>query len=123
MSLFILFLYFFAEVTEYKNVIMTEKEEKQEANSRAPRHNSGQAWWQPAMIMFLRFSSWIFAPILIAVFVGKWLDKKYDTEPILFLVTVGFAFLISIFGLVKNVKKEYGKIEKEIQEKKKDNEK
>ncbi len=87
------------------------------------RFQNQKAWWQPAVIMFLRFSSWIFAPILIAVFIGKWLDKKYDTEPVLFLVTVGFAFLISIFGLVKNVKKEYGKIEKEIQEKKKNDEK
>ena len=82
---------------------MTEENKKQEKNNKL--------WWQPAVMMFFRFSSWIFAPVLIAVFVGKWLDKKYDTEPIIFLAIVGFAFLISIFGLVKTVKEEYKKIE------------
>ena len=70
------------------------------------------AWWQPAVMMFIRFSSWIFAPVIIAIFIGKWLDNKYQTAPWLFLATVGFAFLISIFGLIKTVKEEYSKIEK-----------
>jgi len=72
-----------------------------------------QAWWQPAVMMFIRFSSWIFAPVIIGAFVGKWLDSKYETEPLLFLSTVGFAFLISVFGLVRIVKEEYKKIERE----------
>ena len=79
-----------------------------------------KAWWQPAVIMFARMSAWVAIPVISALFVGRWLDKKYNTEPIFFLAIVGFAFLISIFGLVKIVKEEYGKIEKEV---KKDNKK
>ena len=96
-----------------------DDDKKQDVDNKAFSKKDGQVWWQPAVMMFFRFSSWIFAPVLIAVFVGKWLDKKYDTEPIIFLATVGFAFLISIFGLVKSVKEEYRKIEDEV--KKEDN--
>ncbi len=70
-----------------------------------------KAWWQPAVIMFARMSAWIAIPVISALFLGRWLDKKYNTEPIFFLAIVGFAFLISIFGLVKIVKEEYRKIE------------
>ncbi|MEA3464012.1 MAG: AtpZ/AtpI family protein [Patescibacteria group bacterium] len=86
-----------------------------ENNNKPSKNNSEQAWWQPAMVMFARMSAWIAIPVISALFVGRWLDKRYNTEPILFLVIVGFAFLISIFGLVKIVKEEYGKIEKNNQ--------
>ncbi|MCG2690595.1 AtpZ/AtpI family protein [Candidatus Parcubacteria bacterium] len=76
-------------------------------------HNKNAAWWQPSLILFAKFSGWIAAPVIIAAFLGRWLDKKYGTEPLLFLATVGFAFLISMLGLVKTVKEEYRKIEKE----------
>lgn len=72
---------------------------------------SKQAWWQPAVSLFLQLSSWIVFPILVALVVGKWLDKKYDTEPWLFLGTVAISFLVSMIGLVQNAKKEYKKIE------------
>lgn len=92
-------------------------------NTNNAHFQNEKAWWQPAVIMFARMSAWVALPVILALFIGRWLDKKYGTEPVLFLAIVGFAFLISIFGLVKNVKKEYGKIEKEIQEKRKDDKK
>lgn len=69
------------------------------------------AWWQPAIVLFIRLSGWIAAPVLIAIFLGRWLDKKYDSEPWLFLGCVGAAFIISIVGLIKNTITEYKKIE------------
>ena len=68
-------------------------------------------WWQPGLEMFARFSAWIFAPVIAGAFLGRWLDRKYDMEPFLFLSTVGFAFFISMFGLIIEVSKEYKKIE------------
>ena len=70
-----------------------------------------QAWWQPAILMFFRLSVWIAVPIIIALFVGKWLDEKYHSEPWLFLLSIGAAFIISMAGLVKNTLNEYKKIE------------
>lgn len=63
-------------------------------------------------------SGWIAVPVIIGMFLGKWLDKQYGTEPWLLLVTIGVCFLISMFGLIKDALKEFKKIEKESAAKK-----
>ena len=82
-----------------------------EDGNKSFENNSKQAWWQPALILFAKFSGWIVVPVIAGAFIGKWLDNRYETEPWLFLASIGFAFLISMFGLIKNVKEEYKKIE------------
>jgi len=69
------------------------------------------AWWQPAIIMFLKLSVWIATPIIIALYLGKWLDKKYDSAPRLLMVCIGLAFFISMVGLTKEAVREYKKID------------
>jgi len=91
-------------MAEAENLKNQKKEEGREMN---------RAWWQPAIAMFLRLSVWIAAPIIIALYLGKWLDKRYDTAPWLFLSCIGLAFIISIFGLIKNTLKEFKKLEKD----------
>jgi hypothetical protein len=76
------------------------------------------AWWQPAIFIFLKFSAWIFVPVVIALFLGRWLDKKFSTEPFLFLATIGFSFFVSMFGIVKGSAQEFKKIEEEEKMKK-----
>jgi hypothetical protein len=51
--------------------------------------------------------------------VGRWLDRKYHTEPWLFLLTVGVAFVVSMFGIVRDALVELKRIDKEEKEKKK----
>ncbi len=87
--------------------------EKNNKNSSSTSEKDTKAWWQPAIFMFLRLSGWIAIPIIIGAFLGKWLDKKYESEPLLFLVSTGAAFAISVFGLIKNTMEEYKKIERE----------
>ncbi|MBU0646995.1 AtpZ/AtpI family protein [Patescibacteria group bacterium] len=70
-----------------------------------------QAWWLPAMLMFTRLSVWIIGPVIVGLFVGKWLDNKYQSKPWLFLLSIGIAFIISMFGLIKSTLDEYKKIE------------
>ena len=91
---------------------MTKETEKSPLSKEKP-----SAWWQPAVLMFVRMSVWIVAPVLLGTLLGSWLDKRFGTEPWLFVSTVGLAFFISMFGLVKNVIIEYKKIEKEINSK------
>jgi F0F1-type ATP synthase assembly protein I len=79
---------------------------------------SDKPWWQPAIYTFMKLSGWIAFPILIGVFIGKWLDKKFNSDPWLFLLSVGIAFIISMLGLVKNTLKEYKKIADEENSKK-----
>jgi F0F1-type ATP synthase assembly protein I len=76
-------------------------------------------WWQPGLILFTRLSGWIGGPILIAIFIGKYLDKKCDTQPWLFLLSVGLAFVVSTFGIIRDSLRELNRIEKEEQAKNK----
>jgi F0F1-type ATP synthase assembly protein I len=76
-------------------------------------------WWQPGMLLFGRLSGWIAGPIIAALFIGRWLDKKYDSEPWIFLASVGIAFVISSVGIVKEAKVVMDKIIEDEKHKKK----
>jgi len=69
-----------------------------------------QPWWQPALIMFTRLSAWVGIPVIIATFIGNWLDDKYRIAPWGLLSTVGVAFVISMAGLVLEAGKEYKRL-------------
>lgn len=69
--------------------------------------------WSLALRVMANLSGWIAFPVIIALFLGRWLDKKFNSEPWLFLATIGVAFLVSMYGLVVNALKEFKKIEKE----------
>ncbi len=75
--------------------------------------NKEVPFWQPGLLMFSRMSGWIIGPIILGIFLGKWLDRRYDTEPWLFLGAVGLAFIISMVGLVKDAFKEMEKLSKD----------
>ena len=86
--------------------------------------------WSIAVRIMANLSGWIAFPIIIGVILGKWLDKKYGTEPWLFLATIGVSFIISMYGLITNAVKEFKKIDdasktendaKDINKDKKDN--
>ena len=83
--------------------------------------DSGKSpWWQPGLILFFRMSGWISGPIIIAIFIGKYLDKKYNTEPWLFLLSIGIAFGLSMIGIVSDAMKTMKEIEKGYKENKKE---
>ena len=77
-------------------------------------------WWQDSVMLFTQLSGWIGIPVVLGVFLGRWLDQKYNTEPWLFLATVGAAFIISMVGLVKEASEVIKKIEQEPMNKKND---
>jgi len=64
-------------------------------------------------------TAWVAGPVIIGVFLGKWLDNHFHTEPLLFLISIGFCFLVSMYGLVINAMKEFRKIEIEAEKEKK----
>jgi len=69
-------------------------------------------WWQPALILFIQLSGWIIVPIIVAMFLGQWLDSKYGTEPWLYITSVGIAFLMSVAGITMEVLKYKKQIDK-----------
>ena len=74
-------------------------------------NGKGGAWWKPAVEIFSAVSAWIVAPIVLALFAGKALDRRFDSEPIFFLALAAVGFLITIYGSYKEVKKYMRKVE------------
>lgn len=66
--------------------------------------NPNGPWWKPGMQIFSEISTWIAVPIVLALILGKYLDTRYDTKPTILLISVGLAFLISAYGIVKSVR-------------------
>lgn len=78
-----------------------------------------EIWWQPAIVMFAKVSAWVAIPIVLALFIGKYLDKKYDTSPWMFIGTTIIAFIISMIALGKISLDYIHKIDKESKDKEK----
>ncbi len=69
-------------------------------------------WWKPGLIIFTKVSASIAIPIILALFVGKYLDKKYNSAPWIFLGLTFIAFIFSIFTIWKNVRDYIDDLEK-----------
>lgn len=74
-------------------------------------------WWREGLIIFTKVSAYIAVPIIIASFIGKYLDQKYNTGNLLFLFLVAIAFLTTIYLIWKEMKIYKKKIEKQEEEK------
>ena len=60
--------------------------------------------WKTALELFSQVSSWVVAPIVLALIFGKMLDARFGTEPVIFLILAGAGFLITCLGIVRVVK-------------------
>lgn len=68
-------------------------------------------YWRDSLIVFARMSGWICGPIVIALFLGKWLDTHFGTAPFIFVGSTTVAFLASSLGIVREAKRYMKKIE------------
>jgi F0F1-type ATP synthase assembly protein I len=78
---------------------------------RYPEKNQ-KSWWQPGLILFFRLSGWIGFPVVLASFLGNWLDKKFDSGPWISISVILLAFFLSIYGIIAEGRKEIKKIRK-----------
>ncbi|MBC8465083.1 MAG: AtpZ/AtpI family protein [Parcubacteria group bacterium] len=62
-------------------------------------------------------TGWILAPALLGGFLGMWLDEKYGTTPWLFLLILGFSFIISIVGVARIAIREFRRLDEDEKEK------
>ncbi len=69
--------------------------------------------WREALMVFGRMSGWVATPILVAVFLGRWLDKQKGTEDFWFFVMIGAGFFVSIIGIYRESKKYQRSLEKQ----------
>jgi len=71
-------------------------------------------FWSTSLRIMANISAWIAFPVIIGLYLGKWLDQKFGTEPWLFLITIALFFLVSLYGLFTSMKQEAKKMEKNI---------
>ncbi|MFH1236340.1 MAG: AtpZ/AtpI family protein [Parcubacteria group bacterium] len=57
-------------------------------------------WWEPALKLFGEVAGLIAAPIVIALYVGRWLDERFDTDPIFFIGITALAMIFSTIAIV-----------------------
>lgn len=74
-------------------------------------------WWKPALELFLDVSFWIAGPLVLALILGKWLDQKFGTKPLLLLASLAVSFIFSNILLLKKGKKAIQEFENESKEK------
>jgi len=56
-------------------------------------------WLQLGLKIFAESAGWIATPVIGALYLGRWLDNKYNTAPLFFLGITGLAFVISSIGI------------------------
>jgi F0F1-type ATP synthase assembly protein I len=77
----------------------------------APKNKDQNYWWREGLLLFMQMSGWIFVPVVFGLFLGRWLDRRFETEPWLFLGTTGLAFIISIVGMIGEARKAMNKMD------------
>jgi F0F1-type ATP synthase assembly protein I len=87
--------------------------EENKSDTKEASAGNKQTWWQPALFMFTRLSVWVAVPVVIATYVGNWIDEKNNSAPWGLISVVGVAFVVSMIGLVYEAAKEYSRIDKD----------
>ena len=82
-------------------------------NNEEISKNIQTPWWRDGLIIFTKVSAYIAIPVIIASYVGKYLDQKYNTGNLIFLILVAIAFLSTIYLIWKEMKIYKKKMDKE----------
>jgi len=73
---------------------------------------TGGPWWKEGVKLMSDVSTWVVVPIVGALVLGKFLDRRFGTEPVIFLALAGFGFLVTCYGIWKIVKDYMKKLER-----------
>ena len=73
--------------------------------------NNGNSWWKPVMIFYVKTMSWIIIPLILGIILGKYVGKSTGNQ-VLFFAIIIFSFLITCFGIYREIKKYKNDLEK-----------
>ncbi|MFA6392956.1 MAG: AtpZ/AtpI family protein [Candidatus Paceibacterota bacterium] len=69
-------------------------------------------WWRDGLVNFAKVSASIAIPIIIALYLGKYLDEKFGTTPWIFLGLTALAFIVSLVSIYISMVKYIKDLEK-----------
>jgi len=69
------------------------------AEEKKSTKNDKNYWMSFCLKIFAESTGWIAFPVIGALFLGRWLDVRYNSEPLFFLGLTIFAFVISSVGI------------------------
>ncbi len=70
------------------------------------KNNNKKPIWNSEYIkVFTNISVWIVVPVLCSLFIGKYLDTKFNTTPWILGVGLTLSFTVSMIAIVKIAKK------------------
>lgn len=75
------------------------------------KNANDQYWLQPILILFVKLSAWIGAPLVSGVVIGKWIDRRQGGGQYWIFICIGVAFLITMMGLGKSALDAYREID------------
>jgi hypothetical protein len=81
-------------------------ENKEKTNTEAP-------WWRDGVVVFTKVSAYIAVPIILASYIGQFLDNKYNTGNLYFYISIAIAFLTTLYLIWKEMKTYKKKMERD----------
>jgi uncharacterized membrane protein YfcA len=70
-------------------------------------------WWREGVIIFTKVSAYIAFPIIIASYIGNYLDNKYNKNNLFFYILIAISFISTIYLIWNEMRIYKKKIEKE----------
>ncbi|MEI6580581.1 MAG: hypothetical protein WCO07_00195 [bacterium] len=67
-------------------------------------NNSNKNWalWKPVVVFYVKTTSWIIIPLILAVFLGKYVSESIGSQFIFFIcLMIGFG--ITCFGIYREI--------------------
>jgi uncharacterized membrane protein YfcA len=68
------------------------------------KNNNNTPWWRDGVMIFAKVSGYIAIPVIIASFLGNYLDQKYNTGNLIFFILVSISFISTIYLIWKEAK-------------------
>jgi hypothetical protein len=74
--------------------------------------NENNDWWKPAMFFYAKVTSWIIFPVILAIVFSEYFFKE-NVQNITFFILIFISFVITCFGIYKEIKEYKNSINKD----------
>ncbi len=85
-------------------------ENSKENIDKAPE-KEGLSYWRPVMLFYVKTTSWIIFPLILGALAGKYVSKSVGSQ-VLFFVFLMLGFLVTCFGIYREIKEYKRDLEK-----------